>query len=56
MRWIIAFVIGALLAFAVQAVTGMPEIVLVPVALSFGYGFESLLSSERLRRWWNGAG
>lgn len=54
MRWIIAFVLGALLAFAVQAATGFPESVLVPVALSFGYGFASLLGSERLPLWWNG--
>lgn len=54
MPWLLALVLGIASAFAVQAAVQVPDIVLVPVALCFVYGFENLLRSERLSRWWNG--
>ena len=55
MRWIAATLLGIGLAFAVQRLIAMPDVALVPVAISLSYGFENLFASERLRRWWNGS-
>jgi hypothetical protein len=54
MRYILAYALGFLLALAMQVAIAMPNDALALVALSFGYGFDSVLRSERLRKWWNG--
>ena len=54
MGWVRTFaaaVLGIGLAFLLDTFFGIPEEVLVIVAVSFFFGFESVLASERLNNW-----
>ena len=50
-RTIVAAVLGMALAFLLDALIGIPEEVFVLVAVSFFFGFQNVLASERLNRW-----
>lgn len=50
-RTVAAAVLGIGLAFLLEALIGIPEEVLAILAVSFFFGFENLLASERLNNW-----
>jgi F0F1-type ATP synthase assembly protein I len=56
LRFILSGVLGIGLAFLLDAFLHIPNGVLTIVAVSFAFGFENLLRSERLAQWWSERG